>query len=78
VLRVKFPGNVLYPLANPGEQFCSTHIVHVGGPERLELSKCRDNQLGFGGGELDRDATRRDLSHVCQGSSRRRIATAEE
>ena len=64
-------------LANVGEQLCSTHVVHVVWPERLELPKSRDDQLGFGRGELDRNATRRDLSHVFEGIPRRRVATAE-
>ena len=57
-------GYVLDPLANPRKLFCSTHGIHVGRPVRLELSKCRDDQLGFGDGELDRDAIRRAVSHV--------------
>ena len=57
-------GYVLDPLANPRKQFCSTHVIHVGGPVRLELSEYCDDQLGFGDGELDRDAIRRPVSHV--------------
>jgi hypothetical protein len=53
---------------NTGKQFCSTQVVHVGGPEGLELSKSRDDQLRLGGAELDRDAIRRDLSHVFKGN----------
>jgi hypothetical protein len=56
--------DVLDPLLDAGKQFGSTHVVHVGGPERLELPKCRNDQLGLGGAELNGDAIGRGLSHV--------------
>jgi hypothetical protein len=59
------PDDVVDPLANTGKQFRSTHVVHVGGPERLELSKCGDDQLGLGCAALDGDAIRR-ISHVSE------------
>jgi FkbM family methyltransferase len=56
---------VLDPLLDAGKQFGSTHVVHVGGPERLELPKCRSAAtINLASVVLNSTAMRSDVASV--------------